>query len=428
MHTLAKTPLTWLASLKISHLKTIARATGTLNAGRKDVLCERIGSEIEKSVFLCSPNTSSSKKHETTTTTGEMMSILSIDMGIQNLAFAHLLVRPAGKEKMEVVLDAWHRIGVQELSLTNNNNNNNNNIGDEGLPPSAFRTLTRKAAAQRKKTTQEESQNESRDERNTETQNETQVESQNETENAETSFSPDILANNAYTLLSRLIAQYNPTHILIERQRFRSGGQTAVLEWSLRVGMFEGMLHAVLCTMRRLGHCAARVWDVSPARVAQYWEATSSSSSGSDMGPEKQTTTATANKSEKNQRNIKKMKINIIGQWLSHASSSSSSASPLAEEEAGPAKIILPSENGSDVHDTVTAYLERWSGKRSSATQWRIEKLDDLADCLLQGMTWLEWQVRRAHLARDGLEELARMGVSVKAQEEKKKSTSKKKR
>jgi cruciform cutting endonuclease 1 len=77
------------------------------------------------------------------------------------------------------------------------------------------------------------------------------------------------------------------------------------------------------------------------------------------------------------------------------------------------------------VHATVKAYLERWSGKRSSDTQWRIEKLDDLADCLLQGLTWLEWQVRRAHLAKDGVEELARMGVCVGA--EKKNSKSKKK-
>lgn len=421
-------PLTWLASLKTSHLKTIARATGTPNAGRKEVLCERIGSEIEKSVFLYNNLSNSSggggsKKNET-------MSVLSIDMGIQNLAFAHLLVRPATEKKnnIEVVLDAWHRVGVQELSVASeddDDNKNNNNTNNAGLPPSAFRTLTRKASA----ATQHKSKSKSKSKTLTETQNETNTQPGNE--NSEKNFSPDILANNAYTLLSRLIAQYNPTHILIERQRFRSGGQTAVLEWSLRVGVFEGMLHAVLCTMRRLGHCAAKVWDVSPARVAQYWESSSSSNNSSKL--EELETTKAAEKVEKNQGNIKKMKINIIGQWLNQVSSSSSSASTLPEkyDEAEPnphAKIIiLPSKKPpSDVHDTVTAYLERWSGKRSSATQWRIEKLDDLADCLLQGMTWLEWQVRRAHLARDGLQELARMGVSVDAKGEKRKKSTKK--
>ncbi|KAH8697189.1 mitochondrial resolvase Ydc2 [Talaromyces proteolyticus] len=378
--TKAADPLTtWLASLKATQLKTVARATGIRNPGRKDVLSARLRTELMRSVFLPNiPPTHIHDKHDDNKTNsllhpgndsrvnleqndGDSLSILSIDMGIQNLAFAHLLVRPAKAETdtgdyyegHTTTLNAWHRIGVQELSA---------------ITP--LHSATTIAAIPTGQTQNDDSIGEHSSKR-------------------ERSFDPDILAGNAYTLLSSLISAYNPTHILIERQRFRSGGRSAVLEWTLRVGVFEGMLHAVLHTMQQLGRCPATVYGVSPARVSQYW-------GGAKEG---------GDDSKDGQKSIKRMKIDLVGEWLDQGSSSSfpSKSRP---------RISIPSAKPSDVQTVVAAYLERWSGQRSKAA-WRIEKLDDLADCLLQGLTWLEWQDRRAQFAKDGVEALRRVEMSL---------------
>lgn len=199
------------------------------------------------------------------------MSILSIDMGIRNLAFAHLLVRPQSsasitekpktqartrtraKKTAEVTLNAWHR-----LDITN-----------DGIP-STFPGLAEEAKAAQSPTLSESKKSTKEKEKDT--------------------FSPPLYAHHAYTLLTTLLQTYKPTHILIERQRFRSAGGSAVQEWTLRVGVFEGMLYTVLYTLARQGFfthagTGADAGDgdrmmvpvplakgVEPSRVVRYWE------------------------------------------------------------------------------------------------------------------------------------------------------------
>jgi cruciform cutting endonuclease 1 len=180
------------------------------------------------------------------------------------------------------------------------------------------------------------------------------------------SFCPALYAKNAYSLINTLLSTYKPTHILIERQRFRSAGGSAVQEWTIRVGVFEGMLYAVLETIlqeRGLSKNLApmQIHGIEPKRVVKYWI-------DKERGGEKMTA-----------REVKKAKIEIVGKWL----------------EEGRVGVVE-----GDVTELVGGYLGKLRKEGKNTVQ--IGKLDDLADCLLQGVTWLEWEGMRRRLGRDG--------------------------
>uniref|UniRef100_A0A093VEZ8 Cruciform cutting endonuclease 1, mitochondrial n=1 Tax=Talaromyces marneffei PM1 TaxID=1077442 RepID=A0A093VEZ8_TALMA len=411
----------YLSALKATQLKSLARATGIPNSGRKDELRRRINDEVLRSVFLSDAGHHDPSQEKMKRGRGgggggggggeaKELSVLSIDMGIQNLAFAHLIVRSPehlvetrdGLKKGLITLNAWHRIGVQELAAASPATHDaETEVKLQSLlPSSAFRTFT---------TTKQQSLTEI---------NETEEHPSN-TETANKNFEPDTLSHNAFVLLSSLLQAYKPTHILIERQRFRSAGQSAVLEWSLRVGVFEGMLHAVLCTMRELSRFnkrrgdmdgvvdALQVYPISPGRIMQFWdEGKSQEEEGNEDDGEG---------SKKGKNRVKRFKMDVVGDILCASTiSKPGKESLLCWDVAVNTDKDKPS--GPGVADVVDAYLRRWNpqlsvsetktSKKSKTSNndnkqaYKIDKMDDLADCLLQGLTWLEWQARRAKIAR----------------------------
>ncbi|KUL83850.1 hypothetical protein ZTR_06557 [Talaromyces verruculosus] len=394
----------YLSGLKATQLKSLARETGIPSSGRKDELRQRLCDEFVTSVFLDGAVHHVGVKRRRKK--GEELSVLSIDMGIQNLAFAHLIVRApetlsemrGTRNKRLVTLNAWHRIGVQELGAASPARQDT----EAGvklqslLPPSAFRTFTTKKHLPKEIDDIEEPT----------------------TTAANKNFEPDTLSHNAYVLLSSLLQAYNPTHILIERQRFRSGGQSAVLEWSLRVGVFEGMLHAVLCTMRELarvnkpqngdkGVDRLKVYPISPARIMQFWDGgkKSDTSLEDDDGSQKA--------KSRNERGVKGIKMDIVGDILSASNTSETGRGSLLCWDVA---VNTADKGEQNVGEVVNAYLRRWKPQLSISTKskpstksksdttskqvYKIDKMDDLADCLLQGLTWLEWQARRARIVR----------------------------
>ncbi|KAJ0419939.1 mitochondrial resolvase Ydc2 [Aspergillus carlsbadensis] len=243
------------------------------------------------------------------------------------------------------------------------------------------------------------------------------------------SFSLPIYAAHAHSIISTLISRYNPTHILIERQRFRSGGGSAVQEWSLRVGVFEGMLWAVLGTLRaqskaRLGDQGVLernrdgngvkgdgtepawpvVVSIEPGRVGRYFmpqgASTDSNTAAADASgkPKKKNTS----------REGKKLKIDLVGSWLENGSFSigEDAVEPWVEKYMSKWKkekrlVKTKSVSKSKSKRRIPTNEDADDGKKDGTLD--IGKLDDLADCLVQGITWLEWEGMKGRVARDGV-------------------------
>lgn len=205
------------------------------------------------------------------------------------------------------------------------------------------------------------------------------------------SFTPASLSRTALVLAQYLLNTYNPTHILIERQRFRTGGAPAVQEWTLRVNLLEGMLWACLETLRacrqhtdkgRKTSSFPEVDEVSPARVARFWcgidipTTVPSDLLAVDWTEEARTGSRLAKVRKKIE---KKDKLAVVRSWLSESTNKDDVHLELSNEAKTISQAVL---SGSE------------SGRKSKAS----EKLDDLADCLLQAVAWVRWEENRQRM------------------------------
>ncbi|KAI4860438.1 Ydc2-catalyt-domain-containing protein [Hypoxylon rubiginosum] len=199
-------------------------------------------------------------------------------------------------------------------------------------------------------------------------------------------FSPASLAIVADRLTRQDILPLKPTHVLIERQRWRSGGAAGVQEWTLRVNTLEAMLHASLRTLLELGHWDGEVLSVAPDRVTQFWPPAPKPSEDSPPKTRRSRSAKSvveekAPKKAKAQRS-KQHKIGVLTSWL-------------ARDES----VIIPANQ--DAEGAVKRFRNLLTRpRRSKGAEQHSEprKLDDLTDCLVQGMTWLKWEENKAFL------------------------------
>ena len=347
-----------LSNLKAAQLKHAAFLTGLPMTGTK----LELESSLEKRIRESSPFENGIR-------------IVSLDMGIKNLGLCvldapHLAnqgrtAKHSPNRPWPLKVIAWKKIDVLDLLRSN-----------IGVPPDQVAGEDPYAPA------------EGRQKQKTSTRH---------TINA-AAFYPSVLSRAALTVSQDILRTYRPNQILIERQRFRSGGASAVQEWTLRVNMLESMLWACLETMRD-GHDPKdkvgpfpSVHEISPARVAKFWcgdlseYGTKVAERLLDELPKGSPQKTGAGIQEHKRKIEKKDKIAVVRSWLS----------PTTHSEDRRPKVVLDfADEAQVVADTFLPNTKGSLKKRGDAKVDGPEKLDDLADCLLQSVAWVRWEENR---------------------------------
>lgn len=192
-------------------------------------------------------------------------------------------------------------------------------------------------------------------------------------------FSPARLSALAVDLILNRLLPLRPDVVTLEQQRFRQMGGSGVYEWTLRVNSLESMLYAVLTLLRETGqwHRGGRIEPIVARNVLEFM-VVRDRVAGFDVGD---IWGRGADKADN-----KKVKKDIIGRALA-------SAEGLAVEGAAEAVAV--------------EYLDEWQGNKSFQRKAdRMKKLDDLADCLLQGLAFIHWQNNKSMLVEGGVDAL----------------------
>lgn len=201
-----------------------------------------------------------------------------------------------------------------------------------------------------------------------------------------TQFSAPNLAQTAVKLVDDLVLskpkESQPFHILIERQRWRTMGGPRVLEWTIRVNTLEAMLWAILSSIRNQGLWQGQVHAVDPSKVSGWWL---------------ENDVKDSRKASKKYVALKLAKVNLVRTWLTeglHVVSGSPDSTK-----------ILQALNLGAADQRKGLRTEKFENEHTG-------KLDDLADCMLQGVTFLKWLGNRnviAQKGQEGVEELLEM-------------------
>lgn len=176
--------------------------------------------------------------------------------------------------------------------------------------------------------------------------------------------------------------------------------------------MFEAMLWAVLETLRQEGRWEGKVWAVEPGRVGGWWVGGGDAAEvkgakgemGEEVGEDEEGGKGGRQKGKgrkkgegaRKAKQGKEDKIALVRKWLSEGGVVELEGRTKAMGEAYLAKGL------------------RGKRKKVEGEGEKMGKLDDLADCLLQGMAWVRWEENRRRIVQEGVGALERLGATVK--------------
>lgn len=138
--------------------------------------------------------------------------------------------------------------------------------------------------------------------------------------------------------------------------------------------MLEAVIYGILRALKEEEIWDGEVLAIAPGKVGPFWI-----EDGEEGGKWKKERTA--------KKKNKGLKIDLVRGWL---------------EEGN--KLDLGNE---EVREMASRYMDKWDripGRRKlEARGEEMGKLDDLADCLLQGMAWIQWQENKKTAAKHGV-------------------------
>lgn len=363
--------------LTSAQLKIIARLCGKSRSGTKAVIADRIVDDLR----IFKPLAAGTR-------------VLSIDLGIRNLAYSLLEVPslnhgpsaetakgakkkgklPSSPAPIAPRLLAWERLAlipkaekVVPPERKSKKSRKKTKADDEGDADYKDEVLPKKS--RRKAKTDEAASTPRGDDLTAEADPAT-------TPVLMEDFSPARLSALAVDLILNRLLPLRPDVVTLEQQRFRQMGGSGVYEWTLRVNSLESMLYAVLTLLRETGqwHRGGRIEPVVARNVLEFM-VVRDRAAGFDVGD-------IWGRGADN----KKVKKDIIGRALA-------SAEGLEVDE--PAEAVA------------AEYMDEWQGKKSFQRKAdRMKKLDDLADCLLQGLAFIHWQNNKRILLEGGVDAL----------------------
>jgi cruciform cutting endonuclease 1 len=361
-------------------LHALLTRIGSVSTGRKDVLQERFQRDVTRSrLFAPRPGMERHRDQDT----GRKLRIISIDMGIKNLAYCDAEVTYPKKRTMNATMDI---IRWDKLDLV--------------------------------KTTQEARARTSHDQ--------VVEEKTAEVDEDVDPYSLPILSQTAYQFIKQTIVEVSPDIILIERQRWRSASSAAIQQWTVRVNTLEAMLYAILETLRTESGMKPEsndrtmnyeVYGVDAKRVGQYWlglharALTERNGKAADvLEVLEDLETESPPKKIPRSKAEKKAKIALLRSWLTAESPSTKFSTPgstpiisftirkgavLAREA-----LCMPANASTRKKKLKTSIGDREIviSTEDSSTGTEMKKLDDITDCFLQAAAWVAWESNRMSL------------------------------
>lgn len=378
------------AKLTSKHLQTLLSRIGAAISGTRPTLHSRLSYELSRDGVLHFPPSGRVHQHK--------LRVISIDMGLKNLAFCSSEVSFTLDTRVfgNMCVTRWEKIDLIQTTQRRTN-------------PEPDVQETRNSGAMGLSKVYDEEVD---------------------------PFSHCVLSRIAYRLVKDTIIAEKPDVVLIEKQRWRSGGGSAIQQWTVRVNTLEGMLWAVLETLKaertalpsgpkgketekkKAGQY--EVFAVDPKRVVHYWLA------NKEQIQEKG---ETGQKRRTNSRKLgeKKAKIALLREWLASGPDVSTSTSTANSQVTSPSPRIS-FEFGTQAQSVRQALdplqTRKKSTKRASSSslsssssssppansnasldqglpnvvEQQLKKLDDVTDCFLQAAAWVSWEMNRLQM------------------------------